>query len=145
MPKVVPVLHDVKDVATMFKISTRTVANLVKRGDIVPTRIGDRLLFHPDEVNRFAREGVKSSAPVNRTELDAFIDALAPASKLAPLLKLYRSHLDGQAVLDAGEIRGLLADFDETLTEATGRTLGIRFLGNALAAFDSTLSGSENE
>jgi excisionase family DNA binding protein len=55
-----PLLHTVKDVAGMFQVSTRTIAKLVSRGDLIPTRIGDRLLFHHDELDRFSREGVRS-------------------------------------------------------------------------------------
>jgi excisionase family DNA binding protein len=142
-------LHNVDDVAAMFQVSTRTIHNMIKRQELTPVRIGTRLLFHPDELSRFAKEGVKPpTGPVNRAKLDSFIASLTtPTSKLRPVLELYRDHLDGKAVEDAGQIADRILDIAGVVIDATatkreaGGTLNeyerkaIRYLGQALAKF----------
>lgn len=40
-------------------ISDRTVDNHTRRGNLKPTRVGGRVLYHRDELNRFALAGSK--------------------------------------------------------------------------------------
>lgn len=40
-------------------ISARTVDKLVRRGDLQSTKVGDRPMFHRDELNRIARNGTR--------------------------------------------------------------------------------------
>ncbi|MGA2203425.1 MAG: helix-turn-helix domain-containing protein [Halobacteriota archaeon] len=50
-------LHSRDGAAQILGVHARTVDNLVKRGHLHPTPIGSRVMFHKDELARFAREG----------------------------------------------------------------------------------------
>jgi len=54
MPEVSKRLHDVKETAATLSISTKSVRNLVKRGLLRPNRAVRKLLFSPDELDKFA-------------------------------------------------------------------------------------------
>jgi len=58
-------LHDLAEVAKAWGVSPHTVRKWVKQGKLKPLRICRRLLFHPDDLERFisiARTGAESSA-----------------------------------------------------------------------------------
>jgi excisionase family DNA binding protein len=143
-----PTLHNIKEVAAMFQVSTRTIAKLIKRGDLTPTRIGDRLLFHPDELDRFSREGVRSisAKPVDRNELDSYINTLGDG-KLKHVLVAYTAALDGKPVSDAASVyqiglrigNELLAIIDAKKTtgevQSDGERLAVKYVGHALQTF----------
>ncbi len=40
-------------------ISDRSVDNYTKSGDLKPTKVGGRVMYHRDELNRFAKQGTK--------------------------------------------------------------------------------------
>ena len=40
-------------------ISDRSVDNYAKSGDLTPTKVGGRVMYHRDELNRFAKQGTK--------------------------------------------------------------------------------------
>jgi excisionase family DNA binding protein len=143
-------LHTVGEVAELLRVSPRTIHNLVSRGDITPTRIGDRLLFHADEIARFAREGVRSisTKPINRQELDTYVSTLGEGSPLHYVLTAYRDRLDGKAVnvalveTTAIKIGSHLLQTADTKRDAgqkttEGERLAIKYLGIALQAFSA--------
>jgi excisionase family DNA binding protein len=140
-------LHTVGEVAELLRVSTRTIHNLVSRGDLQSVRIGDRLLFHKDELDRFAKEGVRSlrNVPVDRAELESFISSVDGPLKF--VLLALAAKLDGlvgydeQAALNYA-IRlavPLLHTVDTKIanrqTRTEGERLALRYLGLALARF----------
>lgn len=40
-------------------ISDRSVDNYTKAGDLRPTKVGGRVMYHRDELNRFAKQGTE--------------------------------------------------------------------------------------
>jgi hypothetical protein len=40
-------------------ISDRSVDNYTRSGDLRPTKVGGRVMYHKDELNRFAAQGTK--------------------------------------------------------------------------------------
>ena len=53
-------LYSRRDAARILGgISARTVDKLVRRGDLQSTKVGDRPMFHRDELNRVARHGTR--------------------------------------------------------------------------------------
>jgi predicted site-specific integrase-resolvase len=48
-----PKLMDLQAVAAVCHVSPHTVRKWVRQGKLMPLRICRRLLFHPDELNRF--------------------------------------------------------------------------------------------
>jgi hypothetical protein len=49
------ILHDKRSTAATLDISVRTLEKLVATGEIIPRRIGRRILFDLREIERFAR------------------------------------------------------------------------------------------
>jgi excisionase family DNA binding protein len=90
------VLHTVGEVAELLRVSPRTIHNLVKTQKLIPTRIGDRVLVHADEIARFAREGVRGLAakPVDRAELAAY--TIQTEGPLRFVLDSLAASLDGK-------------------------------------------------
>jgi excisionase family DNA binding protein len=143
-------LHTVGEVAELLRVSPRTIHNLVTRGELVPTRIGDRLLFHAHEIDRFAKEGVKALAkrlrtiPVNRAELDAYTASVDGPFRF--VLESLAAKLDGvpfnkeltqfHAIKLAGP---LLQSIDEKIANRQEKTqserLAVKYLGMALLNF----------
>jgi excisionase family DNA binding protein len=139
-------LHTVNEVAEQLRVSPRTIHNLVKRGDITPTRIGDRLLFHADEVDRFAKEGVRSisTKPIDRQELNSYIESVEGHLKF--VLESLAAALDGKAfdlaLADSTAVRlavPLLQIIEmktaNRQTRTDGERLAVRYLGLALSKF----------
>jgi DNA-binding transcriptional MerR regulator len=52
-------LMDLKAAASMCHVSPHTVRKWVKLGRLIPIRICRRLLFHPNELERFINQGHK--------------------------------------------------------------------------------------
>jgi excisionase family DNA binding protein len=50
-------LCDKRRTATILSVSTRTIEKLFYEGKLPAIRIGRRLLFHVNEIERFARRG----------------------------------------------------------------------------------------
>lgn len=59
---VVEPLLTVSDVRDLLRISRSSVYQLIRRGDIVPVRVGNRLRFTPDEIRRYL-DGSRGTAP----------------------------------------------------------------------------------
>jgi excisionase family DNA binding protein len=97
------VLFTTGEVAERLRVSTRTIANLVTRGHLQPVRIGDRVLFHQDEINRFSREGVRNTS-ADLLELDTYINTLEHGAPLHFVLTKYRDRANG-AKHDAGDTK----------------------------------------
>jgi len=53
MSEIVPQLLPLLCVAKLLGVSPHTIRGFVRKGKLRPVRICRRLLFHPDEVNRF--------------------------------------------------------------------------------------------
>jgi hypothetical protein len=151
--KITPVLFNVKQTAAMLNVSERTIHNLVSRGDLVPTRIGDRLLFNQGSIDQIVRNGIKQSSPVDRAELDSFIESVEN-NTVQIVLENYRRELDRIGDRDLDRIRimeSLAFKLAEDVTAATEakkkagepRTdteqLTVRYLGRALQLFASLL------
>lgn len=49
------ILFPKRDAALFLSLSIRTVDNLIRLGELRPRRIGKRVLFSRDELQRFAR------------------------------------------------------------------------------------------
>ncbi len=49
-------LHDLKTLSEKWHVSPHTVRRWVRLGRLVPLRISRRLLFRPEECERFLRE-----------------------------------------------------------------------------------------
>lgn len=47
-------LRSVTETCTLLRIGRTSLHHLTKRGEIVPTRIGGRILYAADEIKRFA-------------------------------------------------------------------------------------------
>jgi excisionase family DNA binding protein len=56
MPESVPQLLTLLAVAKALCVSPHTVRSWVRQGRLRPVRLCRRLLFHPDELNRFLAE-----------------------------------------------------------------------------------------
>lgn len=56
-----PVLLSRRDAAALLQISVRMLDRLVKAGDIAPVRLGDRVLFLRESLERFARRSARST------------------------------------------------------------------------------------
>ncbi len=52
----IPQLLTLLSVAKLLSVSPHTVRAFVRKGKLRPTRFCRRLLFHPDEINRFLSE-----------------------------------------------------------------------------------------
>lgn len=50
---------DVKEVANMLKVSTRTVIRLAERGDLVAFKIGDLWRFRRSDVNEYIQRQIQ--------------------------------------------------------------------------------------
>jgi excisionase family DNA binding protein len=50
---------DVKEVASMLKVSTRTVIRLAERGDLVAFKIGDLWRFRRSDVNEYIQQQIQ--------------------------------------------------------------------------------------
>ena len=46
-------LTDLKELASLWRVSPHTIRAWVRQGRLTPTKICRRLLFHPDECARF--------------------------------------------------------------------------------------------
>jgi excisionase family DNA binding protein len=57
MPETVPQLLTLLEVAGKLKVSSHSVRSWVRQGRLNPTRICRRLLFNPNEVQRFLVDG----------------------------------------------------------------------------------------
>jgi excisionase family DNA binding protein len=53
MERTMPQLLTLSAVAQLLAVSPHTVRSFVRKGRLQPTRICRRLLFHPDEIDRF--------------------------------------------------------------------------------------------
>jgi excisionase family DNA binding protein len=67
MPDYVPQLLSLPDLAERLRVSPHTVRCWVKKGRLRPIRLCRRLLFHPDEIQRFL--AVNSADHVQATKL----------------------------------------------------------------------------
>jgi excisionase family DNA binding protein len=139
-------LHTVSEAAELLRVSLRTISTLVSRGDLIPTRIGDRVLFHRDEINRFSREGSRAlkAITVNRKELDKW--TLQTDGPLRFVLESLADSLDGQpfdkevAEAQAMQLAGpLLSTLEAKRAKGErptcGEKLTLRYLGLALLQF----------
>lgn len=48
-----PKLWSVEETAQLLNLHWQTVRKLIRNGDLVPTRIGDRVMVRDDELERF--------------------------------------------------------------------------------------------
>ena len=55
-----PRLKNRKQARTFLNISDRTLSSLVAAGELKPTYIGRRTLFHPETLERFAKKGTSA-------------------------------------------------------------------------------------
>ncbi len=141
------VLFTTGEVAELLRVSSGTVRNLVSRGDLQSVRIGDRLLFHKDEIDRFSRGPLKSleAQTFNRQELDSFTASVD--GPLQFVLKALVAKLDGLQGYDesaalnyAIRLAGPLLQSIETKianrqSRTDGERLAIRYLALALSKF----------
>jgi excisionase family DNA binding protein len=156
MSNTTSVLFTTGEVASRFRVSSGTVRNLVSRGDLIPVRIGDRLLFNEDELSRFERVGVRSisTKPIDRDELDSFIASIDSMTHntLGIVMENYRRELDNKSDLDRISIMERLAlklAEDVMATTETKRKAGesrtdferltVRYLGRAMQLFGALL------
>jgi excisionase family DNA binding protein len=146
----IQILFDVKETAALLRVSLRTVSTLVSRGDLIPTRIGDRVLFHKDELDRFSREGSKAikAITVNRKELDKW--TFQTDGPLRFVLESLADSLDGQPInkevaeAQAMQLAGpLLSTLEAKRVNGErptcGEKLTLRYLGLALLQFGDEL------
>jgi excisionase family DNA binding protein len=140
------VLLTTKQAATQLQISQRSVFRLLERGDLKSVSLGKSLRVHVSELDRLAREGVKSlrNTPVNRAELDSYIDSVE--GPLRFVLTSYRDALDGKpfdvALADSTAIRlaapllhGIDVKIANRQSPTNGERLAVRYLGSALVKF----------
>lgn len=56
----IQLLYSRRDAAKILGgISDRSIDNYSKSGDLKPTRVGGRVMYHLDELTRFAKQGTK--------------------------------------------------------------------------------------
>jgi len=60
-----PILVSKRAAATALGISVRTLENLMTMKEIIPRRIGKRVLFDVREIQRFARRDHRTKPPRN--------------------------------------------------------------------------------
>jgi excisionase family DNA binding protein len=60
-PGAAPLLVDRRETARLLGVSANTISNIQRRGELVPVRIGSRVLFDRRDVIAFidARKGVR--------------------------------------------------------------------------------------
>ena len=59
MKRLEKILISKKETATALGLSIRTIDYLIKRGELIPKRVGARVLFRRDELTRFAQDGAE--------------------------------------------------------------------------------------
>lgn len=59
MENSIPQLLNLSELAEKLRVSPHTVRSWVKKGRLRPLRLCRRLLFHPDEIERFLTEPEK--------------------------------------------------------------------------------------
>ena len=56
-------LYSVDDVASLLSVSRKTVYRLTQRGELVPSRVGERLRFRPNEIDEYLERNRVGAAP----------------------------------------------------------------------------------
>jgi excisionase family DNA binding protein len=56
-------LYTVDDVAALLAVSRKTVYRLTRRGELVPSRVGERLRFRPSEIDDYLERNRIGAAP----------------------------------------------------------------------------------
>jgi hypothetical protein len=73
-----PRLMNLNELADLWRVSPHTIRSWVQQKRLSPTKICRRLLFHPDECNRFLASGESDSpedlTPIRETELAKVVD-----------------------------------------------------------------------
>lgn len=60
---VVPRLLTIADVRELLQVSRSTVYELIKRGDLVPIRVGERLRFSPADIRAYLERSREEAVP----------------------------------------------------------------------------------
>jgi hypothetical protein len=88
--------------------------------------------FTPEEVTERVR--VLAAKPIDRAELDSFINSLEYGSSLHFVLTAYRAKLDGHSV-DEVLAYDIAMRISESVIEGAEQKIAVRYLGRAMFVF----------
>lgn len=109
-PASIEPLIDVKRTRELLGIGRTTLFRMIQQGDIGTVRVGDRVLFEPDEIRRYIAEhrvvaATSAPAPLEMVDVIEGREARIPIEELGHIPGVLRLHVADIVVDVFGETR----------------------------------------